>query len=362
MWIFGVTDGCVGYDLRQVLGTPNDPSPFLLVRIELVPCCRSSFSHWPALRPAGDVAWNSQTMPGSAGLASEAYSSPNQGRNICNKAPEAHLERPISTADRDMAPGFVIAEHAGFCRSCFLLVLLLPGLCGFFLPHLAAAADIETIGHGERVDLAANLVEGKYVLFDFYADWCPGCTQIEPMIARLAAENPQLLAVRKIDIVNWQSAVASQYRLRSIPHLRLFDPDGKLVASGDPGQVLATLDRSLGNQGLVGEQQSQQSSALVPLVALLAAALLAAYLLLGKSKRENQPPIADRSSPSAPFEEQAADSRTSSLWLIRNQDGIDGPFSLDHIFDLRRKSLIGDETRARRKGETQWHPLDELTG
>jgi thioredoxin-like negative regulator of GroEL len=51
--------------------------------------------------------------------------------------------------------------------------------------------------------------------------------------------NDPNLKLRKVDIVEWGSAVSNQYRIRSIPHLMLFR-DGNLVAEG-LNEVLALL-------------------------------------------------------------------------------------------------------------------------
>jgi hypothetical protein len=51
------------------------------------------------------------------------------------------------------------------------------------------------------------------------------------------AKNSSDLALRKININTWKSAVSSQYSIRSIPHLVLCNPDGKVELRGY-GEVL----------------------------------------------------------------------------------------------------------------------------
>src|SRR5467141_2419572 len=94
-------------------------------------------------------------------------------------------------------------------------------------------ADVEIIAHGEEVDLAQHVVPGKYTLFDFYAVWCPPCRALSPALERLAARRPEMLALRKVDIVDWTMPVAAQHHVESLPYLVLFDGEGRRVAEGD---------------------------------------------------------------------------------------------------------------------------------
>jgi hypothetical protein len=48
------------------------------------------------------------------------------------------------------------------------------------------------------------------------------------------------VSLRRVDIVSWDSAVARKYKIRSIPHLMLFDR-GKLIAEGGP-ELLSQID------------------------------------------------------------------------------------------------------------------------
>lgn len=38
--------------------------------------------------------------------------------------------------------------------------------------------------------------------------------------------------VRRVDVVSWTSAVAVQHAIRRLPHLLLYDANGKLLAEG----------------------------------------------------------------------------------------------------------------------------------
>jgi len=101
------------------------------------------------------------------------------------------------------------------------------------------AAHPIRISQGQEVQLADYAVEGQYVVFDFMSDYCPPCRQIAPWMDRLNNESDEVTVV-KVDInrpgvrqIDWQSPVAAQFRLSSIPHFKVMDEKGNLVAEGD---------------------------------------------------------------------------------------------------------------------------------
>ena len=110
---------------------------------------------------------------------------------------------------------------------------------------VVAGGDVQVIAHGERVDLAAHLVTGKHTVFDFYAPWCPPCRVLGPALEPLAAAQPDRIAVRKVDIVDWTTPVVDQHGIESLPHLVLYDPSGRVVADGD--KVYPELERLFGD-------------------------------------------------------------------------------------------------------------------
>ena len=109
-------------------------------------------------------------------------------------------------------------------------------------------ADVATITHGNRVDLERHTVPGKYTVFDFYAVWCPPCRALSPALEKLAARHPGLLAIRKVDIVDWTMPVAEQHGIQELPFLVLFDKEGRRLAAGD--QVFDELTALFGDAGL----------------------------------------------------------------------------------------------------------------
>jgi len=104
----------------------------------------------------------------------------------------------------------------------------------------APVAEIAVIGHGEKVKLTDHLVPGKTTVVDFYSEYCGGCQMLAPELEKLVRQRPDI-AVVKVDVnrpevegrIDWDSPVAQQYGLESLPHLVVFDPDGTVKASGD---------------------------------------------------------------------------------------------------------------------------------
>jgi len=106
------------------------------------------------------------------------------------------------------------------------------------------SAKPAVISQGAKVTLTDNLVAGKITVFDFYSKYCPPCVAFSPKLDKLHTKRDDL-AVVKVDInrsgtkgIDWKSPVAQQYSLRSIPHLKIYGADGKLMAEGDKARSL----------------------------------------------------------------------------------------------------------------------------
>jgi thiol-disulfide isomerase/thioredoxin len=89
---------------------------------------------------------------------------------------------------------------------------------------------IEVISHGAQVDITRHLALGNVTIVDFYADWCGPCRQISPSLEQMARTDPEI-ALRKIDIVNWNTAVVKQFGIHSIPQVNVYNRGGNLVGS-----------------------------------------------------------------------------------------------------------------------------------
>ncbi|HEY3174317.1 MAG TPA: thioredoxin family protein [Candidatus Polarisedimenticolia bacterium] len=107
------------------------------------------------------------------------------------------------------------------------------------LPEVPAG-DVVVVSRGERVDLEAQAVAGKYTIYDFYADWCAPCRSLDVRLRELASRHDNV-AVRKIDIIDWTTPVVAQHGVEGLPFMILYGPDGKRLAAGE--DVYETVSR-----------------------------------------------------------------------------------------------------------------------
>ncbi len=96
----------------------------------------------------------------------------------------------------------------------------------------AEGADVAWISHGEVVDLEARRVPGKVTVVDFGAKWCGPCRAVDQAMATVLAAQPDV-ALRKIDIGDWETPVAKQYLtdVPALPYVLVYGRSGARVAA-----------------------------------------------------------------------------------------------------------------------------------
>ena len=91
------------------------------------------------------------------------------------------------------------------------------------------------------------LRQDKPVLVDFWAQWCPPCHMIAPVLEEIAAEPAGSLAIRKIN-TDENPVSMRDYQVMSLPTLMLFR-DGKpvraFVGARPKAALLTELDDAL---------------------------------------------------------------------------------------------------------------------
>lgn len=104
--------------------------------------------------------------------------------------------------------------------------------------------DIREVSYGEPIELTDYLVPGQHVIFDFFSEYCGPCMQFAPLLEKLATERADIVLVSvninrpEVREIDWESPVARQYNLRSIPHFKIYGPDGEMVAEGDEARAM----------------------------------------------------------------------------------------------------------------------------
>lgn len=97
----------------------------------------------------------------------------------------------------------------------------------------------KVIGQGQAVDLAQERDPGRTTVFDFTSEYCPPCRRIAPYLEKLHDSRADV-AVVKVDInrpdvrgIDWGSPTARQFGLQQIPHFKVMNPEGVLIAEGN---------------------------------------------------------------------------------------------------------------------------------
>lgn len=85
-----------------------------------------------------------------------------------------------------------------------------------------------------------DIINGNQLtLVDFFATWCGPCKQMHPALEQLKANEGENLRIIKLD-VDKNEALASAYRIQSVPTLMLFR-NGELLWRQSGAMSLADL-------------------------------------------------------------------------------------------------------------------------
>jgi thiol-disulfide isomerase/thioredoxin len=79
---------------------------------------------------------------------------------------------------------------------------------------------------------ALDPVPGKVTVFDLWADWCAPCRELDDALAALARRHADRIAVRRLDVVDDESAAWRAYLEDggyALPHVKVYDEGGRLV-------------------------------------------------------------------------------------------------------------------------------------
>jgi thioredoxin 1 len=82
-------------------------------------------------------------------------------------------------------------------------------------------------------------------LVDFWAPWCAPCKQLNPLIEKIATDNPDLI-VGKVNI-DRSPAIAQRFNILSVPTIIIFkngDPYEQIVGSASEKHIMEKVDRT----------------------------------------------------------------------------------------------------------------------
>ena len=85
----------------------------------------------------------------------------------------------------------------------------------------------------------STLDNNKFVLIDFWAQWCGPCRMLLPTIQELSEELKDKITICECNVDD-NPSIAEQFEIMSIPALLIFK-DGKLIAERHGGASKNTL-------------------------------------------------------------------------------------------------------------------------
>lgn len=112
---------------------------------------------------------------------------------------------------------------------------------------LAQPANYRVMNRGKEGQVFAItefLTRGKVNLVVFVSPACPYSQALDPRLSALASRRPDL-AIGRVVIdrpgsngIDWQSPLARQYEVRSVPLFKIYDASGKLQAEGETARKM----------------------------------------------------------------------------------------------------------------------------
>lgn len=96
------------------------------------------------------------------------------------------------------------------------------------LPEVGVGADYADLTMEQALEgISSHHVPGKITIFDFWAPWCAPCRNFDGHLRELASGNSNV-AVRRIEVSDWDSPVAAAYMtgVSELPFVIVYLPDG----------------------------------------------------------------------------------------------------------------------------------------
>lgn len=110
-------------------------------------------------------------------------------------------------------------------------------------------ADVGVVGPPGSASPLVPVAQ-KITVFDLWADWCAPCRELDERLADLARRYPDRIAIRKLDVVDTDSAAWAAYIAPGnydMPHVKVHGADGTLVfeRSAPPLELVRAIEALL---------------------------------------------------------------------------------------------------------------------
>ena len=84
---------------------------------------------------------------------------------------------------------------------------------------------------GLDYDYRPYLNQGRVTIAYFYADWCPACGRMTPLMEEIHARIPDM-QVLFLNIKEWNTPITEKHGVNFVPYLKVYDKTGNLVVEG----------------------------------------------------------------------------------------------------------------------------------
>jgi thioredoxin len=80
---------------------------------------------------------------------------------------------------------------------------------------------INSIEDANQFNKILETSKERLLLLDFYADWCPPCKELAPILEKIAKEKSAFVTIYKINI-DRNRELSNSFRITGIPHVAFF--------------------------------------------------------------------------------------------------------------------------------------------
>ena len=81
--------------------------------------------------------------------------------------------------------------------------------------HDSVIGSINSVEHFNEI---IKMSDERLLVLDFYADWCPPCKELFPVLEKIGKENSDIVTIYKINIDRHRE-LANSFRVTGIPHV-----------------------------------------------------------------------------------------------------------------------------------------------